>query len=42
MDVPFIGEIPIDPEVEGLADEKQLEHILERKESDVYKAYTRR
>ncbi len=40
MDVPFIGEIPIDPEVVRLADEKQLEHILERKESDVYKAYT--
>lgn len=39
MDVPFIGEIPIDPEVVRLADEKQLEHILERKESDVYKAY---
>jgi hypothetical protein len=30
MDVPFIGEIPIDPEVVKLADEKQLEHILEK------------
>jgi ATP-binding protein involved in chromosome partitioning len=39
MDVPFIGEIPIDPEVVRLADEKQLENILERKESEVYKAY---
>ncbi len=40
MDVPFIGEIPIDPEVVKLADEKQLEHILEKKESDIYRAYT--
>lgn len=39
MDVPFIGEIPIDPEVVRLADERQLEHILERKDSEVYKAY---
>jgi ATP-binding protein involved in chromosome partitioning len=39
MDVPFIGEIPIDPEVVKLADEKQLENILEKKESEVYKAY---
>ncbi len=39
MDVPFIGEIPIDPEVVKLADEKQLENILERKESAIYRAY---
>ncbi len=39
MEVPFIGEIPIDPEVVKLADVKQLENILERKESDIYMAY---
>lgn len=39
MEVPFIGEIPIDPEVVRLADEKQLENILERKDSDLYRSY---
>ncbi|NLA76140.1 MAG: Mrp/NBP35 family ATP-binding protein, partial [Deltaproteobacteria bacterium] len=39
MDVPFLGEIPVDPEVVRLADEKQLENIIEREDSDIYRAY---
>jgi len=39
MDVPLLGEIPVDPEVVKYADNKDLGIILEKKESEIYKAY---
>ena len=39
MDVPFLGEIPIDPEVVKFADQKDLGLVSEKKDSEIYKAY---
>ncbi len=39
MKVPMLGEIPIDPEVVKLADEKNLGAILEMSDSEIIKAY---
>ena len=41
MDVPFLGEIPIDPEVVKFADQKDLGLVSEKKDSEIYKAYMR-
>lgn len=39
MKVPMLGEVPVDPEVVKLADEKDLGAILEKTGSEIYKAY---
>ncbi len=39
MEVPFLGEIPIDPEVVKFADQKSLGLILDKKDSEIYRAY---
>ncbi len=39
MNVPLLGEIPVDPEVVSFSDEKDLTGILNKKDSVFYKAY---
>ncbi len=39
MKVPFLGELPIDPEMVKQADQKSMGNILENRDSDIYKAY---
>ena len=39
MNVSLLGELPIDPEVVKLADQKDLGAIIDQKDSEIYKAY---
>lgn len=39
MNVPLLGELPVDPEVVKYADQKDLGFIIERKDSEIYRAY---
>ncbi len=39
MEVPFLGELPNDPEVVKIADQKNLGLISDKKDSEIYRAY---
>ena len=39
MNVPLLGEVPVDPEVVSFSDKKDLAGILNRKDSIIYRAY---